>query len=159
MRSLTPIESVVLLSVVGSVLAVFVPAFVRDLRASRLAEPLDGLSQIARNATAIATTEGAYPASVGLTPEQVPEGQSVDDPEGTWEHPTWRALDFGFDRSHHFSFAFDSENQRGGMAEFTARAHGDLDGDGVFSTFRVSGQVSPGDQAVMFPIEMDREVE
>ena len=148
----------VLVSVVGSVLAVFVPAFVRDLHASRLAEPLEGLSQIARSATQIAAEHGAYPQSAALTPAQVPQGQSVQDPDGTWDDPTWRALGFRVERAHNYSFAFDSEKTSTG-ARFTARAHGDLDGDGIYSTFRVSGEIEAGKKPVVFPIEMDREVE
>jgi hypothetical protein len=161
---LSALESVVLVSLTGSVLAVFVPTFVRQLHASRLAEPLEGLQHIAGRATLLATgfsggrNQLAYPASVGLTPSEVPSGQAVEDPEGTWDHPTWQALEFRHTRPHHFAFAFESET-RGDKGRFTARALGDLDGDGLFSTFKVTGEVQAGEPPVVFPLEMDREVE
>lgn len=150
-----------LVSIVGSVLAVFIPAFTRHLHASRLVEPLDGLQAIGASATFLASqrpASEAYPTSVGLTPEQVPSGTSVEDPPGTWDHPTWQELGFRIERPHHFSFAFDSATVAGG-SKFTARSHGDLDGDGLFSTFEVSGEFLPGKTPLLYPLEMDREVE
>ncbi len=161
MRSLTPLESVALLSVAGSVAAVFVPAFVRHLHASRLAEPLDGLRHIGAHATAFALerpAQDAYPPPVGLTPKEVPQGESVEDAPGTWEKPTWKALDFALFRPHYFSFAFDSEGNETG-SQFTASAHGDLDGDGLYSTFKLRGEYRAGESPVTYPLEMDREVE
>lgn len=150
-----------LVSISGSVLAVGVPAFMRDLHASRLAEPLDGLHHIAARATLLAAASdarAAYPESVELTPSEVPAGKSVLDPPGTWEHPTWKRLEFRLERPHYYAFAFDSKASVEG-SEFTARAHGDLDGDGLLSSFRLSGEYRLGGEPIVYPLEMDREVE
>jgi hypothetical protein len=160
-RTLSPVEAAALIALGGSVLAVMVPAFARNLHASRLAEPIDGLNRIATRATAIAAarpTSLAYPASVGLTPEQVPRGEALLDPPGTWDHPTWRMLGFEFTVPHRYSFEFLSENGPE-RALFEARAHGDLDGDGVFSTFEIAGEAVDGRAPVVFPLESSREVE
>lgn len=148
-------------SVLGSVLAVSVPAFVRNLHASRLAEPLEGLRLIGTNATRLAEQRGisrAYPESVPLTPGRVPSGESVEDPPETWSHPTWQALGFKLEHAHYFSFAFESQNGDE-RSTFTARAHGDLDGDGLHSAFELRGEYERGDEPVVFPIEIQREVE
>ncbi|MEB2313459.1 MAG: hypothetical protein OZ928_16570 [Polyangiaceae bacterium] len=161
MRSLTPVEAAAAVAVLGSLLAAGVPAFVKNLHASRLVEPIDGLERIATRATALAAgraAELAYPESVGLTPAEVPRGVRVTDPPGTWDHPTWRELGFSFSAPHAFSFAFESENAAG-HASFRALAHGDLDGDGVLSTFQISGQTRDGAEPTVEPMEMDREVE
>jgi hypothetical protein len=161
MRPLSVLESVVLVAVGGSVLAVFVPTFVRQLHASRLAEPLDGLQRLGSKATMLAAGRSlrkAYPESVGLTPSEVPAGQSVEDPEGTWDHPTWQTLDFRMTRPHFYAFAFESK-PGDDVARFTARALGDLDGDGLFSTFKLEGQMRLGEAPQLFPLEMDREIE
>jgi hypothetical protein len=43
---------------------------------------------------------------------------------------------------------------------FVATAHGDLDGDGVLSTFEVRGERKPGEDARVLPgMYVDREVE
>jgi hypothetical protein len=160
-RSLTPLEAAVGVAVVGSVMAAAVPAFVRNVHASKLVEPIDGLSRIATRATALSAgrpVESAYPASAPLTPAEVPAGVRVTDPPGTWEHPTWRLLDFELSVPHSFSFAFES----GGSAEvavFRAVARGDLDGDGSLSELSVSGETRAGGEPRVFPMDMYREVE
>lgn len=160
MRPLTVVETAVALSIAGSVLAIAVPAFVRNLHASRLSEPIDGLKRISARAALLADgpLKGLYPDSVGLTPEQVPQGTSVTDPPEIWEHPTWRALDFRILTPHRYSFAFESRNTKAGST-YEARAQGDLDGDGIHSTFSMSGQSLPGQRAESFPLQLDREVE
>lgn len=161
MRSLTPVEAAVAVAIAGSVLATALPAFVRNLHASRLVEPIDGLNRIATRATALAATrpaQAAYPESVGLTPEAVPQGERVTDPPGTWDHPTWRELDFAITVPHSFSFAFESENGTP-EARFRAYAHGDLDGDGNRSTFEIRGRARDGASPTVMPLEMTREVE
>ncbi|MBK7581859.1 MAG: hypothetical protein IPI67_16825 [Myxococcales bacterium] len=161
MRSLTPVEAAVAVAVAASVLATALPAFVRNLHASKLVEPIDGLNRIATRATAMAAARpaaSAYPESVSLTPALVPAGTRVTDPPGTWEHPTWRLLDFGFTVPHSFSFAFES----GGSTEqssFYARALGDLDGDGSTSEFSISGASRAGGEPTVSAMDMYREIE
>ena len=142
-------------------LAVGIPAFLRNLHASRLVEPMDGLAQIARSAAALAAAEPdqpSYPESAALTPAVVPAGVAVKDPPGTWDQPTWRSLQFGFTTAHRYAFEFDSE-QRSHRARYRATAHGDLDGDGQLSDFSLQGEVSAGRSPVTFPLEMRREIE
>ncbi len=161
MRALSWVEVAAVFAAGGAVLAAFIPAFVENLEASRLAEPLEGLGTIAARATALAAgrpIEQSYPETVGLTPSVVPRGERVVDPPGTWDKPTWQRLGFRFDRPHAFSFLFESSNGKG-IAAFEARAHGDLDGDGVLSTFMVRGESRDQHQPMVFPLEIDREVE
>jgi hypothetical protein len=149
-RGVTAIEAAAAFAIVGSLLAVAVPVFVRELRASRFVEPVSGLKSIGRAAVAFAHTRpasDAFPPSVGLTPEAPPRGVLAPDPPGIWEHETWRALGFrpvpeGV--PHAFAFAFESVPGESG-SRFVARAHGDLDGDGVVSTFEVRGHALVGE--------------
>jgi hypothetical protein len=184
MRSLSPVEAAAAVAIAGSVLATAVPAFVRNLHASRLSEASDGLERIAMRAAALAagrSADSAYPDTAPLTPAQVPRGERVTDPPGTWDHATWRRLDFELTVPHSFSFEFLSVNglssadagndgkgaspsadaapAQPGRARFTARAHGDLDGDGSYSTFEISGESSDGAEPVTFPMTVDRAVE
>ncbi len=161
MRSLSPLQLALLVAFFGSVLAVFVPTFVRNLHASRLAEPLDGLDHIAQVATMQAAGSPpvlAYPPSVGRTPDQVPAGRAEVDPPGTWDHPTWRLLSFRKSGAHYFSFEFESHTAEGG-AHFIARAFGDLDGDGELSHFELYGEVDGAATPRLFPVSIHREVE
>jgi hypothetical protein len=159
-RSLTPIEAAIAFAIGGSILAVAVPEFVRGLHASRLAEPVDGLKRIADAAVSLAQTgpDHAFPPSVPLTPAEVPRGVRAEDPPGVWDQPTWRALAFSFDHPHAFSFSFDS-SQAGGTSHFRATAHGDLDGDGVVSTFEIEGEADANGARILPGMYVDREVE
>lgn len=161
MRSLSPVEAALCIAVAGSVLGVGVPAFFRNLHASRLVEPMDGLERIARAAAERAATEpvsSAYPANAGPTPALVPAGVALRDPPGSWDDPTWVSLGFGFSTPHRYSFEFESEH-RGRRARYRASARGDLDGDGQLSEFSVRGESGEGKAPVTFPLEMHREME
>ena len=161
MRPLSLLEAAASVAVLGSVLAVGIPAFLRNLHASRLVEPMEGLAQIARSAAALAASQPdqpSYPESASLTPTAVPAGVASKDPPGTWDQPTWRSLQFGFTTAHRYAFEFDSD-QHGRRARYRATAHGDLDGDGQLSDFSIQGEVSAGKAATTFPLEMHREIE
>jgi hypothetical protein len=161
MRTLTALQLAIFFALVGTVVAIFVPAFLGDLHASRLAEPLGGLRHLSAQAAmqaAGAPPSDAYPDSAPRTPAQVPVGKGVVDPEGTWSHPTWRLLSFQQKGPHYFSFEFLSERSQVG-AHFFARAFGDLDGDGELSQFEVFGETRLGKEPLAYPVRIFREVE
>jgi type II secretory pathway pseudopilin PulG len=141
---MTAVEAAVSFAIVGSLVAVAVPAFVRDLHASKVSEAVDGIKSIAEAATDYARTHDvphAYPDSAPLTPATVPRGERVVDAPGTWDHGSW--TDLGFRPTaegvpHAFSFQFDSVKAPA-RSTFRAAAHGDLDGDGTLSTFALTG--------------------
>ncbi len=155
MRGLTALEAAVGVALIGSVLAVAVPAFVRNLSASRLTEPINGLARIGEHAVARAAGKActdAFPPSAPLTPAAVPRGKpAVDAEPDPWQHPTWKELDFRPSPAgvaHSFAFAFD--RSAAGDA-FLASAHGDLDGDGTTSTFEVRGKCEGAGPAKLVP--------
>ncbi len=157
----SPLEALVAVAIGSSLLAVAVPEFLADLRASRLAEPVDGLKRIGEGALAYAAVHGvaeAFPGPVALTPAEIPRARRLDDPPGAWGHPTWRALGFSFDHPHAFGFAFDS-SLGPGLSRFRATAHGDLDGDGVVSTFEIEGRADASGATLLPGMFVDREVE
>lgn len=149
-RRFTPVELAVAFSLGASVLAVAVPTFVREVHASRFVEPVDGLQRIGAAAILYAkghTVGQAFPPGAPATPPIPPRGRCVPDAPGAWDHPTWRALDFRPvppDAPHCFSFSFDSSLSPS-LSTFRAQAHGDLDGDGIPSTFEVTGRSADGD--------------
>jgi hypothetical protein len=148
-------------SLAGTLTFVMVPAFLRDFRSSRFAEPLDGLAHLAARASALAAgapIERAYPGSAPLSPARVPAGAPESDPPGTWDHPTWRLLDYRLTEEHYFAFQFDSEI-RNGNAYFVATAYGDLDADGNCSEFSVSGETKADGVPVVYAPQIFREVE
>lgn len=57
-----------------------------------------------------------------------------------WQQPGWRELDFAVEGPHRYRYEFVSQGE-GPDAIFTARVLGDLDCDGVLSTFERSGYI------------------
>lgn len=148
----------------GSLLAVAVPTFVKNLHASKTAEALEGLDRITRAALADAESRPqreSFPPSVERTPAEVPRGVRVVDPPGTWDHLTWRALRFSVENEHAYAFQFDSSvDPATETARFSCQALGDLDGDGTLSTFEARGERVPGATATaMAGLLIRREVE
>lgn len=160
-RGIGAVQVALLVSLLASLLCIFVPEFVRNLHASKLAEALDGLSAISGSATMLGASlppEIALPESAPRTPRDVPAGRRVTDPPGTWQHPTWRTLGYRIEGPHCFSFSFES-GVAASSAYFVASAYGDLDGDGELSRLSVFGDVAGGKGPVVYPVQMDREVE
>lgn len=154
MRRFTPVEISIAVAIVGSLLAVALPAFSRDLHGSRFVEPTEGLARIGAAAVAYAEAHQRFPDSVPLTPAAPARGTREADQPGTWDGPTWQAL--GFRPSpegvpHAFAFSFESTS---GGRGFVAQARGDLDGDGVLSTFEIRGTMRASgdtDKPVVLP--------
>jgi hypothetical protein len=137
-------------SLVASVLAVAVPTFVREVHASRFVEPVDGLQRIGAAAVAYGKAHPVaqgFPPSAPETPATPPRGKCVADPPGLWETPTWVSLDFRpapEGAPHCYAFGFDS-SLGATVSTFRAQAHGDLDGDGIASTFEITGRYVEAD--------------
>jgi hypothetical protein len=166
-RQFSPVEIAIGLSLGGSLLAVAIPTFAREIHASRVAEPVEGLGRIGAGAVEYARPRpvaDAFPASAPLSPSTVPRGKCEVDPPALWDQPTWQALAFAPappGAPHCFAFAFDSAASPS-RSTFRAQAHGDLDGDGTTSTFEITGHVADGDPlgpAVDPGMYVDSEVE
>jgi type II secretory pathway pseudopilin PulG len=144
-RRFTPVELAIGVALLGSLVAVVAPAFVRELHASRFVEPTDGLSRLGTAAIVYAEENERFPDSAPLTPASPPRGKKEADPPNMWDGPTWKALAFRPTPEgvpHAYSFSFEST---AGGAAFVAQARGDLDGDGVLSLFEIRGHARRGE--------------
>jgi hypothetical protein len=166
-RRFSAVELAVAFALGGSLLAIAVPTFVREVHASHFVEPVEGLQRI--GAAAVVYGRGhpvaqGFPSSAPLTPGTPPRGHCEADPPEVWDQPTWHALDFRPvppGAPHCFAFSFDSA-LGAARSTFRAQAHADLDGDGIPSTFEVTGHYVDGDPAgpVVDPgMAIDSEVE
>jgi type IV pilus assembly protein PilA len=141
----TLIELMVVVAIIGILAAVAVPAFLRYVKRSKTSETATQLAAIYRGAIGYFQVERverggnlrplAYPSSEGPTPALLSIGgnKTLSLPQD-WDTPTWTALNFAVRDASYFAYQFVSAGSHG-ASEFTARAHGDLDADGTFSTF------------------------
>lgn len=99
-----------------------------------------------------------------------PEWRCVPDGDGpagysaeAWKHPAWRDLGMWTDVSHRFHYRLVGSEQAigSGQCSFTVQAFGDLDDDGVFSTFERSGMFDATgmNAAVGLYIDVERQAE
>jgi type II secretory pathway pseudopilin PulG len=152
-RGFTIVQVVATIAVVLTLLAVTIPPFLQMIRRARTVEAVERLAAIYRGSAAYYTgtrpTQSLapvipprqFPSSSPITPAAVPAGARVTDPPETWRQPTWQALSFSIDEPHYYSYQYDSDGT-GTSAVFTARALGDLDGNGIRSTFERTGRAN-----------------
>ena len=141
-------ETAIVVCVLGSVLAIFVPAFLRHLRTSKTEEAplvLEELHQ--RMATYYeARHDGGrrcLPEAAGPAPAETSEAPARHDFSGSNApgHATFEAI--GFETQRPLRYRYEVIPRRAGCGIdlepghilFTLRATGDLDGDGVRSTY------------------------
>ena len=149
------VEAALLICLIAVVLAVFVPNFVRRIRTNKISEATELLEEMSRRTRAYYETswspgsEACLPSAAGPTPATpTADPESVDfladEVEG---RDTWRALSFQPDRPVRFSYSFLPSRDGCGIddteSSVVLRARGDLDGDGVFSTFERRASVGP----------------
>lgn len=141
-RGVTLVEAAVGISLLGIVLAVFLPTFVRNLRSSKLDEPSELLQQLADGVQAY------YPDQECLPPRAAaPEAPSDELVEVDFQHEetpgaeTWAALGFAPARPIRYRYEFIPHVEGCGVRVapgevlVTLRATGDLDDDGIESTW------------------------
>jgi type II secretory pathway pseudopilin PulG len=151
-------ETALLLCILGTVLAVFIPTFIRRVRTNKISEASELLQEMSERAAAYYATSwdsglrhclppaaGPTPAAPGVEPVTV-DFVAADQPG----HESWSALDFQPDRPIRYSYSYrpakngcDLESSEG-AALVSFRAEGDLDGDGVRSTFERRATLEAG---------------
>jgi type II secretory pathway pseudopilin PulG len=146
-------EVCVIVAVVGVLVAVFVPAFLREVRTSRIAEAGEMLGTLHRGAAAyydasqhtpsgvrfhcLPDAAGPFPLTPGIDAQPGDPGAAA-----TPGSPTWRALGFAPLRPLRYSYTFAPASSGCAItatdphdAILVLTAEGDLDGDGERSHF------------------------
>jgi type IV pilus assembly protein PilA len=162
----------IVVAVLGILASVAIPAMIKYIRRAKTAEAVDKLAFLYRMSGTYASSDrftrgisgvgvGAqFPASDGPTPAIPPAGIRASDPAGVWDaSETWQALAFAMAGPHYYAFEYASMGV-GANAQFTARALGDLDGDGLLSTFERAGRLNANhDMEGSSGIYFERELE
>lgn len=144
--------------VLGIFAAIAIPAFTKYMRRSKTAEARVNLARIFDGASSYYSDHGKCPdydgpqGQAGVTPPlsvNCNRGQAGrcsaggsdagGYPQTAWtDNPVWSALGFEASKGHYFRYNFRWTEKDGGC-QFTAQAFGDLDDDGMYSTFERSG--------------------
>ncbi len=149
---LTLIETALIISAIGIILAVVIPTFVKTLKTSKVAEASHQLNALFQAASAYYTANSGdrrktitycLPAEAGPTPEKPSQTPiKVDFFSGQVQGvETWRALNFNPTEPLRFRYSFlprvsgCSLRAPPNTPMVTLRAEGDLDGDNDYSTF------------------------
>ncbi len=135
----------IFVAVSGVLAAVAIPAFMKYIKKSKTAEANQFLKKLSDAARMTLADGGGLPASVGPTPpigaccgqsdKCMPDAQ-------LWAHPSWQALNFAMKDPHYFSYEFVNKG-----TSYEVKAYGDLDCDGVYSTFVLPGGPDLGYEA------------
>lgn len=146
----TLVELALMLSLVGVTLAVMVPAFVREVRVSKVAEASETLQALHQAVASYYTTPRATSTGMRITCIPMPAGPTPAEPSrdpvridfqaaDTPGAATWRAIAFQPSRPIRYRYTLSTEHP--GCAgdprttRVLLRAEGDLDGDGHHSRF------------------------
>ena len=169
-RGLTVLETCAVISVIGVILAIAIPAFVRELRRSKTSEAAEQLANLHRGAAAyFAATHEAedgsrlgrcLPPGAGPSPRRPtaePETVPFTDPE-TPGADTWEALGFSPDYPTRYAYTYEPVSfgcdlrAAEGTYLVTFRAEGDLDEDGERSVFERRATATDGGELVPFGV-------
>jgi hypothetical protein len=126
----------------GMETAVAIPAFLHYIRQTKTAEAHEQVSRLCQSVGSYFDQSHRLPDPAPLTPA-VPcstyaDGRCPPAP-GEWGTPAWQALGFSMTEPHYYQYELLTDG-----TSFTAHALGDLDADGMRSTFECHGQVVGG---------------
>ena len=146
----------IVVAIIGILAAIAIPSFMKYISKSKSGEARQFVKKISDGARAyfldpnyrrnsIVPIRPQFPA-----PTQAPTpaigsccstGSKCAPDASQWDNDVWTALQFSVDDPHFYSYSFAVDNTVGSEA-YTARANGDLDCDGDFSTFEMFGVVN-----------------
>lgn len=127
--------------------AVAIPAFIKYIRKSKPGEATEALHRIAAGARAAAAQDGTVPAvKTGWVPATSCCMDAATAPKcrpdaSAWSAAPWSALRFAMADPHYYQYRYS-----GGGKRFSAEARGDLDCDGIYSSYMIHGEVTPDGQ-------------
>jgi type IV pilus assembly protein PilA len=158
------IELMIVVAIIGILASVAIPAFVKNARKAKTTEATVGLQRMYTGSRSYVLEETVRRAQVDPIPPQFPESAALT-PAATccaspgrkctanpalWTNLTWQAVRFDMADPHYYQYEYQSTGTAGAGAgsRFTARAMGDLDCDGILSTYEMVGELSNIDNDV-----------
>jgi type IV pilus assembly protein PilA len=175
----TLIELMIVVAIIGILASVAIPAFMKNARKAKSAEATSSIKRIydasrsyimelrvGRGMAGATQIEPQFPESEPITPAAsccANAGYKCPPSIAQWTSFGWAALRFSMDDPHYYRYEYVSTGvaSAGAGSTFTARALGDLDCDGVMSTFEMTGHLQAVDLDVRGSagFYMDKQVE
>jgi type IV pilus assembly protein PilA len=136
----------IVVAIIALLSAVAIPSYMRYVRRSYTLEAGLNMRKLYDGAVAYFAAEHSnakgdvlpkmFPTTAGPTPATPVAGTTpIIVPPGVWNTPGWNALDFFVTDPIRYSYSFASVGQDSAAAA-TMIANGDLNGNGVYSTFQ-----------------------
>jgi hypothetical protein len=144
---------------VGAAMAI--PAFTKYARRSKSVEATMNVRKLADGAVTLLESKKKPPRSSQWSPAAKCCGQANDKcaPDAkAWSGEPWASLNFSLEEPHHYQYRVTSEGA-GKKTRVTVEARGDLDCDGIWSTFKRVVTVDAQGVPRVGPLESANEIE
>lgn len=170
-RGFTLIELMIVVSIIGIIASIAIPAFLQYIRQTKTAESYTNLKAIADGASTyytvdhydnegfpvsdkqFATTDGSLAdTSESSLPANIPKGTKFAVGIGPWDNEPWASLNFQIIKPQYYRYGYKANNSPTAGDSFTGIAEGDLDADNDTSRFEIIGIANTSGDLVISPV-------
>ena len=149
-------DAAMVIPAIGILSAVAIPAFMKYIRRSKTTEAPMNVRRLADASAAYYEEHHSFPPSTEWAPPSTcchHKGGKCPPSAAWWRGKTWQSLAFSVDEPFYYQYRYTNNGEG-----FVAEARGDLNCDGVFSSYKREGTVEGGAVRIT-PLAVERELE